>query len=237
MNKIIDRTGNLYTTNQGYEIEIIEYSSRRKCSIKFKDGSILKDRCFKQVSRGEISNPSHRSAFGVGFIGQGEFKPNKHHKIYSCWYGMLRRCYSDRFVKIHTSYKNTNVCESWHSFQNFAKWYLENYNESTMDGWSLDKDFLSDSIKTYSPKTCCFLPIEVNTINLNNISKTDLPLGVYKKHTRFISTISGKYFKTKEDAFNDYAFFKEKHVYEIAAKYKGIINEKAYLKLLNFKVK
>jgi hypothetical protein len=34
MNKIID-TGNLYTTNQGYEIEIIEYSSRRKCSIKF----------------------------------------------------------------------------------------------------------------------------------------------------------------------------------------------------------
>jgi hypothetical protein len=50
MNKIIDRTGILYTTNQGYEIEIIEYSSR-KSSIKFKDGSILKDRCFKQVSR------------------------------------------------------------------------------------------------------------------------------------------------------------------------------------------
>jgi hypothetical protein len=46
---------------------------------------------------------------------------------------MLRRCYSDRFVKIHI-YKNTNVCESWHSFQNFTKWYLENYNESTMDG-------------------------------------------------------------------------------------------------------
>jgi hypothetical protein len=63
-------------------------------------------------------------------------------------------------------------------FSKFPKWYLENYNESTMDGWSLDKDFLSDSIKLILKKTCCFLPIEVNTINLNNISKTDLPLGV-----------------------------------------------------------
>jgi hypothetical protein len=80
-------TGNLYTTNQGYEIDI-EYSSRRKCSIKFKWVNIEEDRCFKQVSRGEISNPSHRECFWVGFIGQGEFKPNKHHKIYSCWYGM-----------------------------------------------------------------------------------------------------------------------------------------------------
>jgi hypothetical protein len=47
-----------------------------------------------------------------------------------------------------------------------------------MDGWSLDKDFLSDSIKLILQKNMLFSTNEVNTINLNNISKTDLPLGV-----------------------------------------------------------
>jgi hypothetical protein len=110
-------------------------------------------------------------------------------------------------------------------FKISLKWYLRNYNESN-NGWLEFRQRLSFRFnENLFSKTCCFLPMKVNTINLNNIMKQTYHWVFIKTHS-FYTTIEWEYFKTKEDAFNDYAFFKEKHVYEIAAKYKGIQNRK-----------
>ncbi len=36
-----DKTGEKHITNEGYEIQIIEYLGTYKCNIQFKDGTIL----------------------------------------------------------------------------------------------------------------------------------------------------------------------------------------------------
>jgi hypothetical protein len=96
MNKIIDRTGIYIPQTKGWNWSI-RVEGNALLSL---DGSILKTDVLNRLV--EVKYQIHHTeCFGVGFIGQGEFKPNKHHKIYSCWYGMLRRCYSDRFVKKH----------------------------------------------------------------------------------------------------------------------------------------
>ena len=40
--KKLNRVGEKHTTNQGYEVEIIEYFGKKNCTIRFEDGLILK---------------------------------------------------------------------------------------------------------------------------------------------------------------------------------------------------
>lgn len=98
---------------------------------------------------------------------------------------MLKRCYSNNLEFI--SYRSCKVCEEWHNYQNFAKWYDENY----IEGYELDKDLLQQDVinKIYSPETCCFLPKHINLFlqDKNTTSKgTTNVLGVT------ISKSSGK---------------------------------------------
>lgn len=76
-------------------------------------------------------------------------------KLKSVWLGMMNRCYSGK----NKSYAAVTVCEEWHNFITFAKWYIEN----NIDGWCLDKDLFSSSDKRYSPSTCCFIPRIINS--------------------------------------------------------------------------
>ena len=41
-NRFTDRTGERYTTNEGYEVEIIEYFSACDITLKYADETILK---------------------------------------------------------------------------------------------------------------------------------------------------------------------------------------------------
>lgn len=58
----------------------------------------------------------------------------------------------------NASYHHCTLSEEWKDFQNFAKWYYENF----VEGWVIDKDLLSSGVKTYSSETCCFIPPKLN---------------------------------------------------------------------------
>ena len=45
----INRVGEKYTTNQGYEIEIIEYFSNSNCTIRFNTGVVLKNKVYHNI--------------------------------------------------------------------------------------------------------------------------------------------------------------------------------------------
>jgi hypothetical protein len=95
---------------------------------------------------------------GTGFVGVGKYKTSikqKPTKMYSVWKSMLRR------------YKDCSVDSQWCNFQVFAKWHEKNYNPETMKGWHLDKDILVKGNKIYSPKTCCFVPFQINSLFAN----------------------------------------------------------------------
>jgi len=99
--------------------------------------------------------------YNVGFVDIEEFDE----AIKKCWVRMIRRCYDKQ--SCYSTYSNCSVCEDWLIFTNFASWYKEHYRE----GWQLDKDILSNGEKIYSPETCCFVPIEINSIFTSRVKE------------------------------------------------------------------
>lgn len=240
------KTGEKYFTSEGYEIQIIEYINNRNCTILFSDDTKLSGLSYDAIKRGNIKNPYHKSLFNIGYNGVGVYKctfNSKSTKCYTSWRHMLERCYNEKYHIKKPTYKGCSVDKEWHNFQNFAKWYEENYQE----GFHLDKDILIKGNKIYSPETCCFVPNEINILfNKRDSKRGDYPIGVNlnKASGKFISQLSSnKNFKrnlgsynTSEEAFNAYKIAKEAYIKQMAEKNKGQIIKKCYEALYNYKV-
>lgn len=64
-----DRVGEKHTTNEGYEIEIIEYKNCHNCTVLFNDKNhtTLHNKKYSDIIKGEVGNPFYPSAFNIGF--------------------------------------------------------------------------------------------------------------------------------------------------------------------------
>ena len=238
------KIGEKYVTNEGYEVEIIEYFNNRNIKIKLNDGNVIKNLQYGNIIRGNVKNPYHKSVYGVGFIGVGEYSSKTHPKIYQTWNRMLERCYDLKYQEIKSSYTGCSVTEEWHNYQNFAEWFEKNYNPEAMQGWQLDKDILVKGNKIYSPETCCFVPAEINTLIINRKNyRGDLPIGVSKSGKKFISRVNKNNnaihigtFNTPQEAFQSYKTEKEKHIKEITEIWKTKLSPQTYQALINYRV-
>ena len=240
--KKLNRLGEKYMTNEGYEVEITRYTSTRDVEVTFENG--FKVECqFIRVLKGRLKNPYHKAVCGVGFFGAGIYKSvfNKLvMKNYSTWSSMIKRCYDKKEQEKTPTYKGVTVCEEWHNFQNFAKWFEDNY----IKDFHLDKDILIKGNKVYSPETCCFVPQEINCLFTNRKSKRgDLPIGVRKCGKNFVSqmTINNEKiylgtFYTVVEAFEAYKTAKESYIKEVADKRKEKITDQVYQAMYDYKV-
>lgn len=59
-NRFTDRTGEKYTTNEGYEVEIIEYFSACDITIEYQDGTIIKNVFFSALKNGQVKKPQNK---------------------------------------------------------------------------------------------------------------------------------------------------------------------------------
>lgn len=156
------------------------------------------------------------------------------------WRGILSRCYESN--EKYKAYQDCFVCDEWHTFSNFDKWFKQHYK----DGYEIDKDILIKGNKIYSPDTCCFVPHAINQVIVNRRNfRGVFPLGVSpcgKKYRAQVymnnTTIHLGVFNTQEDAFNAYKLAKEKHIKELAEKYfnEGKITQKVYNALMKYEV-
>lgn len=239
-----DKTGEKHITNEGYEVEIIEYFSIRNCTIKFIDGSILYNIFYQNLKNGQVKNFNHKTVYKIGYFGYGIHKSRdnrKQSKKYTTWRSMIERGYNISYKEKYPTYKDCTVDERWHNFQNFAEWFEENYVED----FELDKDILVKGNKTYSSETCCFVPKEINYLLLNCTSKRgEYPIGVTfnKSKKKFVVNINNKNhkylgtFSTSEEAFQVYKQTKESYIKEVAKKWKDKISDRVYQALINYKV-
>ena len=248
--EIKNRVGEKYITNEGYEIEIIDYFNSYNSTILFNDErkTVKYNVAYKEIKNGGIKNPYHKSKYGECFIGEGKYRcsiDGIEQINYDYWDGFIRRCYNKRVQEKHPTYKDATICDDWKCFQNFAEWFEKNYNYEIMQGWCLDKDILVKWNKIYSPDTCCFVPNEVNVVLTSSRAKRgDLPIGVHKsKSGKYKSQIKSngivKYlgvFNTPEEAFETYKIAKELYLKELADKWKDKIDLKVYQALINYKV-
>jgi hypothetical protein len=189
-----------------------------------------------------------RTVFGVGFVGEGIYrsrKPNRGDKtkIYLTWFAMMQRCYSENSLKSKPTYFGAEVCSEWHNFQNFGKWFDENYYEIPNCTMCLDKDIINFGNKIYSPENCVFVPQQINKLlTLRQNGRGNLPLGVsllpngrYKASCSFDSkTISAGTFENLEDAISSYFTAKENVIKIMAERYKDYIPHNLYKKMLDY---
>lgn len=192
MDKFKDRIGTLHTTINGCLFEVIEYNSSTNVTIKFKDDfSYTTTTTWAYIKSGNVKNPFFKSIYGVGYFGDGEYVATNNGKItpeYNTWRGFMRRCYSNNSAdrNKYSSYDKCSVCEEWHNFQTFAKWFHSNSNFK--DGWHFDKDLLQQNCeyKIYSPSTCVFIPEYLNKFLANKYrTNTTGHTGVIKKGNKW----------------------------------------------------
>ena len=235
-----NRVGEKYITNEGYQIEIIEYFEVSNCTVRLEDGNVLKNKHFSSIVKGQIKNPYHKSVYGVGYLGQGNYGMKKDIKLYTIWKSLIQRCYCEKYQEKYPSYKDVTITEDWKCFQNFAKWAEDNYKENC----ALDKDILIKGNKLYSPETCCFVPHEINQLFVkSNSIRGKYPIGVFKSGNVFLAKVKKKgkiislgRFNTPEDAFDCYKFYKEAYIKEMAEEYKDQIDSRVYEAMYNYQV-
>ena len=143
-----------------------------------------------------MPNNTRRLIQGVGIN-------NLPHVIKNCpyyerWKSILCRCYSKKFHERNQVYVGCSICEEWIYSLNFKHWM------ETQDwkGKVLDKDILFPGNKIYSPETCIFVPIEVNSLIIRPPSRDGFPLGVYQNQNSekyyCAFRINGKKIPTKQ---------------------------------------
>ena len=79
--------------------------------------------------------------------GIGKYKPWVNGVIttqYNAWRNMLMRCYDEKNFLKQPTYEDCTVCEEWHNFQNFAKWYDDNYYEVEGNSTQIYKPLLTE---------------------------------------------------------------------------------------------
>lgn len=145
------------------------------------------------IKTGNVKDPFYPNVYGVGYVGDIKF-PSRN-PLYAMWGGMLRRAYGNEEC-YRKAYANVFVCDRWHYFGNFIADapYLPGYKEWQIDmtyQHALDKDMLQlclppESPRYYSPDTCCFIPVSINSMIVNNSNKFIVhPVGIYTDTDRF----------------------------------------------------
>lgn len=223
--------GKIYQSNGGYTIEVIDGGNRMEHCLVRINGDYIKEVRTAQIKKGKVSYPFHKSVCGVGYLGVGPYEPSQHKKQYTTWNSMFKRCYCSNAKDQHT-YADVTVDSIWHNFQVYAEWFDKNYR----DGWVLDKDILSIKHKIYSPKTCVFIPPELNAFmtNIKTKNASSQYTGVWKlpggrwEVAMTVERVSKRVgrFANEEEAAKAYKKARKQRVKSIRKKYKGLVPKK-----------
>lgn len=241
-----ERIGVINKNMYGSTMEVVEYINNRDILVQFDKGKPVHTR-WEHFCDGKVRNLYDKTVHGIGYIGEGGYIVRENGKItkrYTTWAGMLTRCYDKKLHERHPTYKNCSVDELWYNYQNFAKWYEENYYDCG-ETMCLDKDILIKGNKVYSAETSIFVPQRINKLFAKKeTNKRNFPIGVYFKSNKYKAYLEkGKEkshyigtFDTPEEAFQAYKISKEEIIKQVAEEYKHNIPEKLYNAMVRYKV-
>lgn len=259
---MVNRTGEENINNQGLKMWIKEYRKAIDIDVEFEDGFISYNKRYGDFKNGAILNLKYKKSkkchsrnsldkkiYGNGYIGIGDETCTINILMYKCWESMIERCFSEKYKEKQPTYKDVTCCDKWLNYQNFAKWYYDNFYQIENERMELDKDILLKGNKIYSPDTCIFVPSRINSLFVKcDKARRDNPIGVnYRKDNgKYVARCNilnsnmkneriylGQYL-TSNEAFNVYKQFKENYIKQVADKYKNKIPNKLYIALYNW---
>ena len=236
--------GKTFSSNNFGDFIVVDYVNNKDITVEFIATGYQTKTTTKEINQGKIADRLKPSVFGVGIIGNKypttiNRKSTKH---YVLWKSMLERCYGNSNHKPSVSYKSCSVNGDFKYYTYFYEWCNEQVGFK--DGFNLDKDLLTKGNKVYSESTCVFLPNEINlALSTKKSQRGESLIGVRKTKTGYQSrcNIRGKnyslgVFNTEIEAFNAYKQAKESYLKELANKWKGKIDNRAYEALMNYQV-
>lgn len=243
--------GDKFKTNEGYEVEVVNYITACNVTVKFLDSSGAKVKTTAQAIRlGGVSNPYHLSVYGVACYGEPTDDWSHCKKFYGKWTSMLERVHVVEEVDKRASYRGCTIETSWYNFANFYSW-AKQQKGALNSRWQLDKDIIVKGNKHYSPDTCCFVPSQINSLfTKRDASRGKYPIGVREYTTRtgnrsikaeVCDPESGKRLSgaggcTVEECFLWYKSQKECIIKKQADKYKDQIDVRVYQAMYDYEV-
>ncbi len=247
-----DCVGKVCKSKSSGDFKILKYNNARNVEIQFSQTGYETTVQLTNIKSGIIKDPYSLSVYGVGILGTKYLSTvnGVRTKEYALWMDMLRRCYSDTYKKKNQTYTDCEVSNKFKSYEYFYEWCNKQIGFN-VDGngnqFQLDKDLLIKANKVYSESTCVFLPKEINSVLTKcTASRGEHLIGVCWHNTNkaFVARVhknKGKpehlgLFNTEIEAFNAYKQAKEAYLKELANKWKGQIDERAYEALMNYQV-
>jgi len=240
------RLGETKVNKQGEIMFIVKYNKASDIVIQFKTTGELITCNYGEFKSGKIKSHFIPSVYGVGITGLERAKEgNLPIKSYAVWNDMLSRCYSIKRQERQPTYIGCSVCDEWLYYSNFKKFYDEKFYIVEGFRTELDKDILIKGNKVYSPKTCVFVPSNINNLFTSRKKfRGEYQIGVHldkrtNKYSSYCNTadIPQKYlgaFLTPLEAFEAYRKCKEQVIKDIANKYKMQIPNNLYNAMINY---
>lgn len=238
--------GQKFLTNEGCTLTVIGLATAKCVRIKFLDEhGYEKNVTATNIRNGEIKNPYHKSVFGIGYFGVGDYRAKVGDVTtyeYVRWKGMLGRCYDSNVLIRQPCYADCLVENKWHNFQTFADWITKQIGYGNK-GWQLDKDLLVPGNKMYSEDVCVLVPQEINALFTGGNLANSFPRGVFldERVGKFVAQCRYKKkiyrigaFSNAEDASVAYKEFKKKALQEIAKEHKESIDKRVYEILMEY---
>lgn len=234
--------GSLFKTSRYGELQILKYQDAKNVEVVFLNTGYTTIVQMSNIYKGKVKDRLQPTVHGIGIVGDSLCKVEKvMTKSYSYWESMLARCYSEIYIKKRPTYRDCTVSENFKYLPYFEDWCNSQVGFSE-GGWALDKDILIKGNKIYSEESCCFVPLEINNLVVQQKStRGDLFIGVaqiggilpYRASLR--NKILDR-FDTPEEAFRTYKKAKEAYIREVANNWKGRIDNKVYDSLMNWEV-
>ena len=241
------RLGEEKLDTTGCLMKVILYNNANDIVVEYQDENKYQfHTSYTNWKKSKYTNPYAKTIFNIGYLGNTVSKINGIKKdSYKVWYAMMQRCYKECYERKPT-YLNCLVCDEWLCYENFEKWYNQNYYMVNDEKMHLDKDIIHKGNKIYSPDTCVFVPQGINKIfTKRERFRGDYPIGVCldKKGEKYIAccnkfdkSIYLGYFNTIIEAFNMYKKHKEEYIKEVADLYKDQIPSCLYKALYKYQV-
>lgn len=137
--------GQVVDINANGSVTVLENSKRRQVKIRHNDHVGHTHTVFvDNLEIGNVKNPYAITVYGKGYPGVStEPMPTGKlaGKYYRVWYGMLKRCYSEKTV--------LTVWEEWLDYKVFLKWYM-----AELERLGVEKVVMAD----YLQDNGCFMP-------------------------------------------------------------------------------
>ena len=243
-----DCVGKVFKSTSSGDFKVLKYKDSKNVEIQFLNTGYEVTVELGHIKSGLIKDQYSPSVYGVGIFGTKY--PSKvsgiHTKEYTLWCNMLQRCYSTTLKKQRPTYVGCEVSDKFKSYEYFYEWCQSQVGFGIV-GFELDKDLLTKGNKVYSEDSCVFLPIEINTVLTKcTSSRGEYLIGTHWSNSNkaFVARVrknKGEQerlgsFNTEIEAFNAYKEAKENYLKELANKWKGKIDDRAYDALMSYEV-